>query len=264
MRLNRLLGVILMLAIATTATACTKVKASPQSSLSLSGPRPALTAVAANPERTPLATGAAEATFDSPLALAVETSGTPAADASVTVAVAPPAPTAEAAYTVHNVVWGDTLLDISLIYGVSMDAISKANGLKDNAIFIGQLLKIPAPAIPTGGQLYTVVYGDSLFSIAAAHGIGVSDLMLANNITNGYYLQAGQVLAIPSGPVAAPASGGSSVQAASIEKRTHTVQAGDTLFSIAAFYNASAYDIALVNGLGNPDVLEVGQVLIIP
>jgi LysM repeat protein len=264
MRLNRLFGVILMLALATAATACTKVKSSSQSSLSLSGARPTLSAMVTNPEQTPLATGAAEAAFDSPLTVVVEPAGTPAAaDSTLTMAVAPPAPTAEPEYTVHNVVWGDTLLDIALIYGVSMDAIAQANGLKDNAIFIGQLLKIPAPSIPTGGQPYTVAYGDSLYSIASAFGIDVADLMLANNITNGYYLQAGQVLAIPSGAVAQSPSG-SSVQAASIDRRTHTVQPGDTLFSIAAFYDVSAYDIALTNGLGNPNVLEVGQELIIP
>ena len=140
----------------------------------------------------------------------------------------------------------------------------QANGLANNVIYIGQQLKIPEPTIPTGGQAYTVTYGDSLYSIATAFGIDVADLMRANNLTNGYYLQVGQVLGIPAGAVAQAPAGSSGVQAASVDSRTHIVQPGDSLSSIAAFYDVSAYDIALANGLGNPNVLEVGQKLIIP
>ena len=44
----------------------------------------------------------------------------------------------------------------------------------------------------------------------------------------------------------------------------HVVQAGDTLGSISQFYGVSMADIMTANGLANPDVITVGQQLIIP
>jgi LysM repeat protein len=44
----------------------------------------------------------------------------------------------------------------------------------------------------------------------------------------------------------------------------HTVQAGDTLGRISEFYEVSMADIVAANSLSNPDVLSVGQQLVIP
>lgn len=51
---------------------------------------------------------------------------------------------AKAAARTHKVVKGDTLYSLSKRYGVTVDAIRKANGLKDNGLRIGQKIKIPA------------------------------------------------------------------------------------------------------------------------
>jgi LysM repeat protein len=45
---------------------------------------------------------------------------------------------------------------------------------------------------------------------------------------------------------------------------THTVQPGDTLGGIAQQYDVPVADIMTVNGLSDPNVIQVGQVLIIP
>lgn len=45
---------------------------------------------------------------------------------------------------------------------------------------------------------------------------------------------------------------------------TYVVQSGDTLFSIALKFNISANDLIQANQLANPDVLNVGTVLVIP
>ena len=45
--------------------------------------------------------------------------------------------------TTHEVQSGDTLYSISKKYGVSVSAIQEANGMSDNAIKLGQKLKIP-------------------------------------------------------------------------------------------------------------------------
>lgn len=48
------------------------------------------------------------------------------------------------------------------------------------------------------------------------------------------------------------------------DPRRYTVQAGDNLFTIANRYGVSVQALAQANNITNPNVLEVGQVLIIP
>src|SRR5207249_3438640 len=46
--------------------------------------------------------------------------------------------------------------------------------------------------------------------------------------------------------------------------RTHTVQVGETLTSIAAQYGISVDSLASANGIATPNLIFVGQQLIIP
>lgn len=57
-------------------------------------------------------------------------------------------------------------------------------------------------------------------------------------------------------PSATPATGD--------ETPVHVVQAGDTLGNISAFYDVPIEDIMAANGLTNPNLLTVGQELVIP
>jgi LysM repeat protein len=55
---------------------------------------------------------------------------------------------------IHRVKLGDTLYDISLEYGTTVDAIKEANGLESNQLRVGQELVIPVgtttpPPAPT-------------------------------------------------------------------------------------------------------------------
>lgn len=54
-----------------------------------------------------------------------------------------PQPVVTPAGRVHEVRTNDTLYRLSIKYGVSVDAIRRANGLQDNTIGIGQVLQIP-------------------------------------------------------------------------------------------------------------------------
>ncbi len=62
-----------------------------------------------------------------------------------TATVAPPPPTATPSVVKYKVKTGDTLLEIAIKYGVSVQAIQKANGMKNDVIRIGDELIIPAP-----------------------------------------------------------------------------------------------------------------------
>ena len=95
----------------------------------------------------------------------------------------------------------------------------------------------------------TVKSGETLSDIADRYGISVDALMRMNGMRNGNYLEAGRRLSVP-GPEAGSGR--------------HRVKAGDSLSSIASRYRISTRDLMSVNGLRNPNHVEVGQVLKLP
>ena len=109
------------------------------------------------------------------------------------------------------------------------------------------------PYVPPEGSttnFYTVVKGDSLWSIANKFGVTVQELRDVNNLASDT-LSIGQILRIPTKN---NDSMGSSI---------YTVQRGDTLWSIASRYGVSINDIRTANNLTS-DALSIGQVLNIP
>ena len=109
---------------------------------------------------------------------------------------------------------GETLLSLSRRYGVTVEAIARANGLRGGPIMPGATLFIPpqsrvaqapsAPAAPrakvaecTGAQCYTVQRGETIGAIARAHSVTEQQLLEANNLPDARSLRAGQSLSIP-------------------------------------------------------------------
>ncbi len=121
----------------------------------------------------------------------------------------------------HVVQKGETLFRISLKYGISVDALRRANGLSGNLIYAGQTLIIPgtgnnvpasnpdsgSQSAPATNGVHVVQRGETLFKISLKYGTTVAALQAANNIT-GSRIYAGQTLKIPSetsaGDVAVP------------------------------------------------------------
>jgi LysM repeat protein len=71
----------------------------------------------------------------------------------------------------------------------------------------------------------------------------------------------------PPPPVEAEKPAFNEVAPVAVEKKTHTVAAGDTLFNIAKQYlgDGNRYtELAASNNIANPDHIEVGQVITIP
>lgn len=100
-------------------------------------------------------------------------------------------------------------------------------------------------------QRYTVVSGDSLWSIAQAHGCRVDELRHANALDPGDPLIAGARLVVP------PCKG-SPAAAGKPAGKQHRVATGDTLSSIAARYGTDIEDLRALNGLRS-DVIHPGQ-----
>jgi LysM repeat protein len=155
----------------------------------------------------------------------------------------------------YCVQWGDTVYGIARRFGLPPEAIIQANGLVDpNWIRAGQILMIPAlPAPGPEPFFYVVQPGDNLYRISLKFGVPIEAIIAVNRIVNPWYIQAGQVLLIPSGgpPVPEPT-------------RTYIVQRGDTVWSIAAMFRVTPWSIIKSNNLANPNLIFVGQPLLIP
>jgi len=105
---------------------------------------------------------------------------------------------------------------------------------------------------------YVVQQGDTLLKIAVKFGTSVAALKLTNGLISDLIF-AGQTLKIPTTttPVAATPSASSCPQ-------TYTVTSGDTLKIIAARCGVDLATLIAANRLVNPDLIFVGQTLIIP
>ncbi len=117
---------------------------------------------------------------------------------------------------------------------------------RSRAFIVGSVLAL---FVATFSVDYTVGRGDTLGQIAREHGISLSELVKANNISNPNLIYPGQVLTIPG-------QGGADI--------THVVTRGDTLNRIAASYGTSVSSIVSANPISNPNIIRIGQQILIP
>jgi len=165
----------------------------------------------------------------------------------------------------HIVQPGENLFRIALRYGLTVDALATANDLSNTSrIYAGQRLVIPTGGTTTSPNQppadgHIVQPGENLFRIALSYGTTPQVLAAANGIANPNRVYVGRRLVIPgrgatSSTPAQPAPSG----------QTYVVQGGDKLSAIARRYGVSTSALAQANGIRNPSVIYVGQVLRIP
>ncbi|MBB5325881.1 LysM repeat protein [Anoxybacillus tepidamans] len=142
----------------------------------------------------------------------------------------------------YKVQTGDSLWKIATTYRISVEDLKAWNALKDDQIYVGQMLTLLPPH--QHETTYTVKLGDTLSSIAKTYQILIADIKIRNQLANDF-IYPGQTLIIPT------------------EKgtyTTHTVRAGESLSIIARDYGVSFVDLKSWNQL-NKDTVFVGQTL---
>lgn len=131
---------------------------------------------------------------------------------TVPVSTEPAAPPVSQTYTNYTVVSGDSLWAIAARNNTTVSAIKELNQLSSDALYIGQILKLPTASgstvtttpttttttttTPSKTISYTVVAGDSLSAIAKRYNTIVTAIKTANNLTTDT-IYIGQVLKIP-------------------------------------------------------------------
>jgi len=107
----------------------------------------------------------------------------------------------------------------------------------------------PQLQAPLGLFPYVIEPGDTLYGISQKFNTSIENILLFNYIPDPTRIFVGETLVIPQSPP---------------EAILYTVKPGDTVYSIAQRYGTSVQNIALFNYLENPNLIYVGQRLIIP
>ncbi len=109
------------------------------------------------------------------------------------------------ALVTHVVAAGDTLWDLAVYYGTTVETISRLNNLtRTNMLQVGQSLLVMTNA---QGTVHRIKNGDNLWDIARLYRVSVDDIVAANGISDPSRLVVGQQIIIPTGPVTAPVEG---------------------------------------------------------
>jgi murein DD-endopeptidase MepM/ murein hydrolase activator NlpD len=174
---------------------------------------------------------------------------------------------------VYTVKAGDNLWNISRKYGVSMEVIVSVNNLKEKDLLsLGQKLEIPAigggvsnsnqkqePTIIT----YTVVKGDTLWSISQRFDVKMISIISVNNLKEISRLSIGQKLKLPITNMDIAKAEGYSQEAVA-EEIIYYVKKGESLWSISRNYNVKLESIIAANSISDASKISAGQQLRIP
>ena len=182
-----------------------------------------------------------------PTPTATTVSPTPTAPWHTLTPTPTPSPAAQSfAYLVQP---GDTLYALGRRYGTTVQAIMAANGMATTRLLAGQTITIPIGGTTQPSPLVHIVQpGETLSSIARTYNTTVWAIMSANGLTS-HTIWAYRVLYIP----VAPSQG----------LTVHSVQPGETLYTIAQRYSTTVALLMLANNLQGY-AIYVSQPLIIP
>lgn len=116
-------------------------------------------------------------------------------------------------------------------------------------------------AVGSVPDAYEVQPGDTVWAIAARHGLRTADMLAINGLDSSSVIHPGQTLRLV-GAIAAPAV--PSAPAEQTPGAMHVVAEGDTISAIAGRYGVSVPAVLSANGLDWSSVIHPGQTVSIP
>ncbi len=164
-----------------------------------------------------------------------------------------PVPEPETSIIYYTVKRGDTLSQIALYYGTTVQDIVRANQIPNpNLIYVGQRLLIEIKQTSEKEEIeYTVKKGDTLSQIALDYNTTVESIVQINNIPNPNLIYVGQKIKIK-------------IDDYTIHDCGHIIYKikwGDTMTSIAKKYGVSIQSIAEINNIENVNLIYAGEQL---
>jgi LysM repeat protein len=133
-------------------------------------------------------------------------------------------------------------------------------------VALGGFAATASAAVP-----HTVMPGETLWSIAAANNFTTETVAAYNGLSADAQVYVGETIQIPTEAEGASALAGSgtastttTTSTATSYGTTHTVQPGESLWSVAAANGISPYTLAADNGLSSNALLTIGQEITIP
>jgi LysM repeat protein len=164
-------------------------------------------------------------------------------------------------YVMHQVESGETLFALSRRYNVSVQEIKDANTEPLSSLDVGQKVLIPLAktAIEGNAKTHTVSSSETLFSISRNYNVQVDDIKRWNNLTDNS-ISVGQELIVSEGTELKSAAPSNIPE--SVNRKNHTVEESQTLYSISRMYGVTTDQIIKWNNLASSN-LSIGQVLIV-
>jgi LysM repeat protein len=166
---------------------------------------------------------------------------------------------------------GDSVAKVADFHGVSQDDLRAANGMKpDDVLKPGQEIVIPMDLRGGAERSHVIRKGDTFASIAKKYEVTPRALARANKLGKGSPLKVGRILVIPDpeeeddlGP---PRKTDTLVRSGEKVPQgvMHTVQPGQSLWTIARAYAVPGEKILKANSLMSPKAVSVGQKILVP
>ncbi len=153
---------------------------------------------------------------------------------------------------------GDTLYDIALAYGPSIDDLIAFNNLDGTVIRPGQKLLLSSDLPAPTPLVLTVDLGDTLWGIAQEYNTTAAAIAATNHLSDSELIRPGDTLTIP-GRYA-----GTSPKQGGATPPSLKVQLGDTLWEIARRYNTSVAALMSANSLSSERIIAGQSLRVVP
>ncbi len=166
---------------------------------------------------------------------------------------------------VHEIRAGETLFQLSLAYGVTVEAIARASGIANpDRIGVGQAVTIPECGTTGFIPPPTSQPTEAVAAIAPATSAPSEVEIASSDDTRSALVAQAQESLLGNAQFDSLEAFSAQLSGTATPSRTYTVQQNDTLFEIASRFGTSVEVLAALNGITDVDSLNAGQELEIP